>query len=264
MSVVELYFTDTGAGGDAGSGPRDGEALLLVHGWGSDHRTWDGVEFPGRRVVTVDLRGHGRSPVPKHAYRPTDMAADLAALIGRLGLGPVAAVGHSMGAQVVTVLAVEYPELVAALVVADPAYGADDVEQALIPGRLAALRAHGAAAGIEMFDVPEGPIREQFLATPGFVLADCYAGMYTDPGAFGARPASDAYLARRPCPVLSVRASEEAARWERSVARPAGSRVTVCGGVSHYLHRDRPEAFAREAAIWLGTLSPAQKPGAAS
>ena len=47
--MADLFFTD--------SGPRDGEPLLLVHGWGSDHRTWDGVAFPGHRVVDVDLRG---------------------------------------------------------------------------------------------------------------------------------------------------------------------------------------------------------------
>jgi len=247
--VVELFFTD--------SWPHDGDPLLLVHGWGSDHRTWDGVEFPGRRVVAVDLRGHGRSPVPEHGYRPTDMAADLAALIGRLGLGPVVAVGHSMGAQVVTVLAIEHPALVEALVVADPAYGADDAEQGLIPGRLAALRTGGAAAAVAMLGLPDGSIRDQFLATPGFVLAECYAGMYTDPGAFGTRQASEEYLPLRTCPVLCVRAQEEPAQWERSIARPAGSRLTVWSGVSHYLHRDRPETFAREVTTWLGTLSPA-------
>lgn len=246
---VALFHTDTG--------PRDGAAVLLVHGWGSDHRTWDGIELPGRRVVAVDLRGHGRSPVPERGYRPTDLAGDLVALIERLDLGPVVAVGHSMGAQVVTALAVEHPDLVAALVAADPAYGADDAEQELIPGRLAALRADGGAAAVAMFGLAQGRIKDQFLATPGFVLAECYAGMYTDPGAFGTRQAAEDYLPRRRCPVLSIWSMEELAAWERTIARPAGSRLVGWGGVSHYLHRDRPVAFAREIQTWLGTQDPA-------
>lgn len=247
--MADLFFTD--------SGPRDGEPLLLVHGWGGDHRTWDGIDFPERRVVAVDLRGHGHSPVPEHGYRPADLAGDLATLIGRLGLRPVVAIGHSMGAQVVTVLAIEHPALVRALVVVDPAYGADDAEQELIPGRLAGLRTEGAVAAIAMLRLQNGAIRDQFLATPGFVLAECYAGMYTDPGAFGTRQAAEKYVLQCPRPVLCIRAQEEPAQWERSITRPAGSRLRVWSGVSHYLHRDRPATFVREITTWLGTLPPA-------
>src|SRR5213596_3588112 len=84
---VPLWLTDTGSG----------EPLLLVHGWGGDGRAWSGLHFTRHRVVAVDLRGHGRSPVLRSGYRPSDYARDLAALVDRLELGPVVAVGHSMG-----------------------------------------------------------------------------------------------------------------------------------------------------------------------
>ncbi|NUS00551.1 MAG: alpha/beta fold hydrolase, partial [Kribbellaceae bacterium] len=69
----------------AGRGERP---LLLVHGWGGDARAWNGLRFARRRVVTVDLRGHGRSPVLPTGYRPADYAGDLASLVERLELGP--------------------------------------------------------------------------------------------------------------------------------------------------------------------------------
>src|SRR4051794_16229241 len=127
---VPIWVSDTGAG----------NPLLLVHGWGGDSRAWSGLTFEGRRVITVDLRGHGRSPVLADGYRPADYAADLAALVDRLKVGPVVAVGHSMGGQIVVELALEHPDLVAAVVAVDPAYGADEAEVATFEQRLAALR----------------------------------------------------------------------------------------------------------------------------
>ncbi|MEV6154400.1 alpha/beta hydrolase [Nonomuraea sp. NPDC052129] len=217
----------------------DGPALLLVHGWGGDHRTWRALDFGERRVIAPDLRGHGRSPAPARGYRPVDLARDLVPLLD----GPVVAIGHSMGAQVVTALAVEHPELVSALVVVAPAYGADEAEERLIPQRLAALRAEGADAASRQLGPLPGPIAEQLAATPGHVLAECYAGMYTAPGAFGVRRESERYLARRDCPVLAVHNVPEAARWEASLPVHSRSATMVWPEAGHFLHLEQPERF---------------------
>jgi len=58
-------------------------------------------------------------------YEPLDFAADIAGLLDFLDCPPVVAMGHSMGALVVSVLAVEHPEKICALVAADPAYLVD-------------------------------------------------------------------------------------------------------------------------------------------
>ncbi|GFJ87418.1 hypothetical protein Prum_010600 [Phytohabitans rumicis] len=102
-----------------------------------------------------------------------------------------------MGAQVVTALAVEHPNVVTALVVIDPAYGADAEEERGFDVRLARLRAGGAAAHDQLGSLPSA-VRDQLLATPGPVLAACYAGMYTDPGACGARAGRRRRLFHRP------------------------------------------------------------------
>ncbi|TMR08996.1 alpha/beta hydrolase [Nonomuraea turkmeniaca] len=217
-----------------------GPPLLLVHGWGGDHRAWDALDFGERRVIAVDLRGHGESPVPATGYTPADLAGDLLPLIEE----PVVAVGHSMGGQVVTALAVEHPSAVRALVVVAPAYGADEAEERLIPGRLAALRADGAAAASRQLGPLPAPVTEQLLATPGHVLAECYAGMYTRPGAFGVRRAAERYLARRTCPVLAVHNVPEAARWEAGLPAHPGSTTVVWPEAGHFLHLEQPQRFA--------------------
>jgi pimeloyl-ACP methyl ester carboxylesterase len=248
LGEVRLFYSDEGAADTP---------LLLVHGWGGDSRAWDPMRLPGHRVIAVDLRGHGRSSVPSHGYRPADLARDLAELAGRSSLGPVVAIGHSMGAQVVTALAVERPDAVSALVVIDPAYGADEQEELLFPGRLAALRADGAAAAVRQLGALPARVRDQLLATPGHVLADCYAGMYLGPGAFGTRPAAQRYLARRRCPVLCLRAVAEMARWESRIPGHPLSETVVWEGSGHFLHQERPLAFARLLDRWLTRLEQA-------
>ena len=244
MSPVELRYRSSGAGDPT---------LLLVHGWGGAGRAWAPLGFPGR-VVAVDLRGHGESPAPDRGYRPTDLAGDLARLIARLGGRPVVAVGHSMGAQVVTTLAVERPDLVEALVVIDPAYGADGREARGFADRLRELRDEGAVAAVRMLGPLPPGVRDQLLATPGPVLASCYAGMYTDPEAYGALAPAERYLSRRTRPVLCLRSRPGPAGWEAGVPAPAGSRVVVWPGTGHFLHLERPEATVRLIHDWLDEL----------
>jgi pimeloyl-ACP methyl ester carboxylesterase len=232
--------------------------LLLVHGWGGDLRAWDPVR-PGlaerRRVVAVDLRGHGRSSVPAAGYGPARLAADLAGLLAQLDLPPVVAVGHSMGAQVVTALEVEHPGLVSALIAVDPAYGATEQEATRFLPRLAALREDGAAAAVrQLAGSLDDAARAQMLATPGHVLADSYAGMYLDPGAFGARAASRAYLGRRRVPALCLRSRSEPAAWEGAVPGDPRSATVLWEGCGHWPHRERPDEFVGLVGRWLDKI----------
>lgn len=86
--------------------------FLLVHGLASNARLWDGVAAQlhrvGHEVLSVDLRGHGRSEQPSHGYDTATAAADLAALIDRKrwsGARAPIVVGQSWGGNVVLTLA---------------------------------------------------------------------------------------------------------------------------------------------------------------
>ena len=81
-----------------------GVPFLLVHGLASNARTWDGVAARlvtyGHPVVSVDLRGHGRSSKPDGPYDVATVADDLAALIDALGLPGVDALGPAVASIV--------------------------------------------------------------------------------------------------------------------------------------------------------------------
>jgi pimeloyl-ACP methyl ester carboxylesterase len=73
-------------------------------------------------------------------------------------------------------------------------------------------------------------------------------------GAFGLRPASEAYLRGRRCPVLAVHSSPAAAAWERTTLNHPLSRVELWEGTGHYLHKERPAGLAALLRAWAGRI----------
>ena len=116
---VEHRFVDLGDGVRihvAEAGPVDGPAVMLAHGFPQNWWEWRHVIGPlaadGYRVLCPDLRGAGWSSAPPGVYRKTDMADDLAALLDRLGAGPVALVAHDWGGPVAFIMMLRHPEKV--------------------------------------------------------------------------------------------------------------------------------------------------------
>src|SRR5262245_7090159 len=112
---VKLTYEDRGVGKPA---------FVFVHGWTCNRSFFapQAEHFSRQhRVVSLDLRGHGESDKPQGAYPITAYVEDIAFLVRELGLGKVVAVGHSMGGITVLELGAAYPELVAAIVMVDPA-----------------------------------------------------------------------------------------------------------------------------------------------
>jgi pimeloyl-ACP methyl ester carboxylesterase len=93
-----------------------GPPLLLVHGAGGTHLHWPLAlrEMPGRRVLSVDLPGHGVAPPP--GERTIEgYAGCLLGLLDALGIPRVVVAGHSMGGAIALTLAIEAPGRVAGL-----------------------------------------------------------------------------------------------------------------------------------------------------
>ncbi|GAQ50742.1 alpha/beta fold hydrolase [Streptomyces acidiscabies] len=99
----------------------NGVPVVLVMGTGGSGRAWHLHQVPalaaaGHRVVTFDNRGVSPSDGSPPGFTVADMAADVAALIEHLGIGPCAVVGTSLGARIAAELALARPELVSRLV----------------------------------------------------------------------------------------------------------------------------------------------------
>lgn len=107
---------------------RRGEApaprtVLLVHGIGMGRKVFgDLVQRveEGAVVVAVDLPGYGDAPEPPRTPTIERLADLVAAYLRHLGRGPALLLGHSMGTQVVTEVAVRHPDLVDRLVLVAP------------------------------------------------------------------------------------------------------------------------------------------------
>jgi pimeloyl-ACP methyl ester carboxylesterase len=77
--------------------------LLLLHGFPFDHTIWReqaSALSDISRVITPDLRGHGRSPGPTGAYSMDLMARDVLLTLDHIGVDKAIWVGHSMGGYV--------------------------------------------------------------------------------------------------------------------------------------------------------------------
>ncbi len=106
MPRIDLHLEESG------SGP----LALLLHGAGGSAGDWppEARAVPGRRVVAVDLPGHGGSAGPGLRSVPA-YAAEVARLLEALGAGPALVAGHSMGGAIALWLALEHPGCVASL-----------------------------------------------------------------------------------------------------------------------------------------------------
>jgi 3-oxoadipate enol-lactonase len=109
VNNTAIYYEATG----------QGEPLLFIHGLASNGRSWKKqvpVFSQKYQVITLDIRGHGRSDKPIEPYSIKLFAADALELLKKLGIGSAHVVGFSMGGMIAFQLAVDAPELVKSLV----------------------------------------------------------------------------------------------------------------------------------------------------
>ena len=108
---VELFHRRSG----------QGTPVVVLHGLFGSSDNWGSIGkalSADHDVVLVDQRDHGRSPHTDHVDYPA-MAADVHALVERLGLGSIVLVGHSMGAKTAMYFAHRWPDRVKHLVSVD-------------------------------------------------------------------------------------------------------------------------------------------------
>jgi pyruvate dehydrogenase E2 component (dihydrolipoamide acetyltransferase) len=224
-------------------------ALVLLHGFGGDLENWAAVQpalAAKRRVIAVDLPGHGGSTKHVGAATPEALAAMIAAALDAMGEGQVHLAGHSLGGAVALALALHRPEAVKSLVLLCPAaLPGTTLNAGFIEGFLNAKRARDLARALEpLFADPARAGRdlaEQILKSKRL---DGVEEALTAIASAMAAPAFAALGARigavtRP---VSVVATED----DRIVGRPdaerlpPGARLVVLQGASHMPHAEEP------------------------
>jgi pimeloyl-ACP methyl ester carboxylesterase len=109
--------------------------LVVLHGAYMTIGTM-GEVVPGlaetRRVIAVELQGHGRTADVDRPLTYEQMADDVAALIGHLGIEEADVFGYSMGGGVALQVVIRHPEVVRRLVVASASYTSDGMHPELL------------------------------------------------------------------------------------------------------------------------------------
>jgi len=246
--TIHLSYLDLG----------QGEPLLFIHGFTGTALGDLGeviAEFAADyRVIAPDLRGYGASRPPNRDFPPDFYerdAADLAALLDRLALGPVTVLGFSDGAEAAVLLAAARPDLVRGVV----AWGVSGV---ISPEELASVERWLPVAAW-------GPEREtwkrQIIERHGAEqLESLIAGWVGAARAITARGGNICYeqAARIECPVLLLNGDGEVGNTPRDVRRLAARipncRLEFIACSDHAIHRDQPAALLGHIRDFLGGL----------
>jgi pimeloyl-ACP methyl ester carboxylesterase len=97
-------------------GPRDGAAVVLLHGFPQDSTAWSTVEpllhAAGLRTLAPDQRGYspGARPSGRSAYALREISADVVALLDAAGVQQAHVVGHDWGGAVVWDVTERHPD----------------------------------------------------------------------------------------------------------------------------------------------------------
>lgn len=110
---MQLHFKESG----------QGRAVILLHGLFGSSDNWHPIALrlaESFHVFAVDQRNHGQSP-HSDAMNYSLMAGDLETFMASRGLASAMVVGHSMGGKTAMQFALQFPERVEKLIVADMA-----------------------------------------------------------------------------------------------------------------------------------------------
>ena len=137
-----------------------GEPLLLLHGGLGSTGMFGSVLTrlaENRRVIGIDLHGHGRTELGNRKINLVDIGNDLAVVLNKLGIKPVDVLGYSFGGGAAFQLAVQHPELVRRLVIASAPYAQNGFFPEMLPQQ--------AAVGAAMADMmKETPMYTSYVA----------------------------------------------------------------------------------------------------
>jgi 3-oxoadipate enol-lactonase len=245
----------TGSLAWAETGDSSARALVLIHALGADMRMWEphlAALARMRRVITVDLPGHGTSVASEGPFTVSRLGEDILDIADAAEASTFDLCGVSLGGLISLWISAHAPDRVSALVASNTAarIGSEEIWQA----RIDAIAEGGIAA------VSEAALGRFF--TPGFVDVDraTYENsaktlLGTDPEAYVACCAAlrDADLRELVeaihCPTLvigggaDISTPPDQAEW--LYEHIVGSRLAIIDEAPHFANLERPDEWGR-------------------
>jgi non-heme chloroperoxidase len=248
-------------------GDASGVPVLLLHGVTDSWRSFELVlpHVPASiHAVALTQRGHGDSGRPATGYRTRDYAADVAAFVDALGLGPAIVVGHSMGATNAQRFAIDHPELTRGLVLAasfatyrdNPAVvsfwesAVSELTDPIDPGFVREFQESTLARPVPPAFVDTAV--QESLKVPAHVWRATFEGFLEDDCA--------GELNRIEAPTLIVWGDRDVFCPRRAqdtlLTAISGSRLIVYEGAGHAVHWEEPQRFAADLAAFTHASRP--------
>ena len=248
---MELHVRDVG----------EGRPLVLLHGLGSSGRDWQPqIEAFGttRRVIAIDLRGHGASPAAATGVTIDDLASDVLETLAARGVDRFDLIGWSLGGLVAAVIAATAPRRVGRMVIVSAPPGACDaslgarlklLERTLLV-RALPPRWLGAVIARQVYPLrAQDDLRRRFAAR----FAENDPSSYRAVFEALARHDDGGVLERIACPVLIVAGTRD--YWPVATRRTQADRVddvrVVVIDAGHGAPQERPDEFNRIVAAFL-------------
>lgn len=256
VNGTELHYVSTGTGGTP---------ILLVHGFPESWWTFRALmpRLSARhRVFAVDLRGFGDSAPAAADHDSATAAADLAALVAHLDVGPVHLTGQDISGPATFRLAATHPELVRSYTAIEtglPGFGLEQLADVAwhiralaapgVPHRFFAGRERALVETLSPFTGEDRDAFAQAYARPdGFNGA---AGLYRSMLAEGDEIRALPKLTRR---VLTIGGGSGG--FTAAALRNVADDVTevVLDGTGHYLALEAPDRLAEALLTFYGPL----------
>jgi pimeloyl-ACP methyl ester carboxylesterase len=119
---MDIFFRELGVG----------PPIILIHGFCETHEIWDGFDkklSSFGRVVSIDLPGFGKSPLPKGPITIDLIAGIVLSWLKEKEIKEPLLVGHSLGGYIVLAMAAKDPEFCKKLVLFHSSVFDDSIEK---------------------------------------------------------------------------------------------------------------------------------------
>jgi pimeloyl-ACP methyl ester carboxylesterase len=235
----------------------EGPPIVMLHGFSEAIDWFDGIA-PGlakkNKVIRIDLIGHGGTAAPAAGYTMEQQAANVAAVLEKLGVDKFTLIAHSMGGIVATAFIEANPDRVERLVLLDTPPQSEThfkfgTRLALTPviGQLVMRLNTNASIRKQMEQVftPGFPVPEQFVADFRQLTYTAFRDSHDDNVQFNTqRPVHERLAELKPPPPLLViygaEDQEVAPASEQLYAKVPGARIEKVDNAGHGVMVQQP------------------------